>query len=390
MMFKIFATLSLAFYLPIFFPSFFLADQLFLFNYYVYLRPALLLLPIAAAYFCARQSEGTWFVKLARALALASVACALEYLHHQRVDLGFHHFHFFPRSNMAWQEQIHPEILRLNPWERPHSYRILADCLVAWINLLAHDFHFAKEIYRVTTMILFVFAIFRFARIYLREFGAWACVLGYALVYPISIRYYHGQLLDPLSHLSFVAGFLFLHQRKWGWLAFAVFHGALAKESILVLPLFAAWIYRREKYGVVRGLSLFLLALVPIVSIRLYLNNWHLPGYGAISGTTPSWLLLNLHSNDWVNQNFWALGVFLPFLLLRFRRTEKFLRELALVMAVAVSGSNLLFSWLYEVRNYIPATVPLLVITVLFFGDLTQFIARKLPGENSGSPSRPS
>ena len=53
------------------------------------------------------------------------------------------------------------------------------------------------------------------------------------------------------------------------------------------------------------------------------------------------------------------VGVFLPFLVRRWRHIPSHLRTLFLVVTPLLLLSNLCFGWLYESRNYMPL-VPLL------------------------------
>src|SRR6516225_5389578 len=72
---------------------------------------------------------------------------------------------------------------------------------------------------------------------------------------------------------------------------------------------------------------------------------------------------IRLHS-DMILANYLPLllflGVFLPFIAWRWRRTDARLRALFLVLVPLLFASNLCFGWLYESRNYMPA-IPLLV-----------------------------
>jgi hypothetical protein len=371
-----FCPMSLGIYLPLLFPDFFLGGFLFPYYYYPIFRVLLLLVPMAAACFCFSNRRDYSLAGFARIAFLASVGLGLEYIHHQNIDLNFHYFFFFPRENMVWQHEVHSTILKLRPWEIPHVYRFLPNCIVAILDVFANNFQYAKEIYRGSAMILLVYAIYCFSRAFVSELGSLLCVLGYALIYPVSIRYYNGQLIDPLSHLSFICTYIFIRDKKAGWLAFTIFHGAMAKESILAMAVFNIFQRRKEPSALVVASGTFVFTLLPVILVRLYVNYGHL-SYLVISGVPPHWYLGNLVSNAWVPQTIRCIGIFLPFFFIRLRWLDPFLRNLILFIVPVLFLSNLMFSWLYEVRNYVPAAIPLIIVTVQFWEWLSQFLARK-------------
>ncbi len=58
-----------------------------------------------------------------------------------------------------------------------------------------------------------------------------------------------------------------------------------------------------------------------------------------------------------------TVGIFIPFLILAWKSADRRVRNLALFLLTALLLSNMMFSWLVETRNLIPAVIPLALLT---------------------------
>ena len=61
-----------------------------------------------------------------------------------------------------------------------------------------------------------------------------------------------------------------------------------------------------------------------------------------------------------------TLGVLLPGAALGWRLMDRAFRSTCLLVTIAVVVSSLLFSWLVEVRNLIPALIPLAIVNLKY------------------------
>jgi hypothetical protein len=296
-------------------------------------------------------------------LALCLLSWYLIDLHLIFVDAG----HYFPTweqaDNTQWQLMLHRSITRLEP-NPPHSYRFLPDTLSAWVEWGTGSYVYARAIYRLTVQFALLFAIHRLAKLYLKEPYAFAVVLLYAVVYPGSIRYYAGQLTDPLSHLSFVLAFIFLETGEFGLFAASVLLGALAKESIAIMPIYYLAFEARSRRSLARGVALAAACAGELFLVRRLVMRKVLD-YKDISGVTPGHVIGNLLDEErWSRQLFFLIIAFLPFAAIGWKAAPRRLKELTLVLVPGLVVSNIFFSWFHEGRNLIPATVVLAILAV--------------------------
>lgn len=324
------------------------------------------LLAVAAAWWFWLPEGGRSRVLALGAALLLSGWCVD--LHYSNVDLG-RYFEGLFTDNVHWQKWLHAGVLRLDaaaptPGDPavvreviPHSYRFLPDCLLAWMMLLTHNYLAAALIYRLTFQFLLYIALFRFARRWLNVPCALLAMLLFALVYPPSIRYYAGQLTDPLSHLSFVLGMIFMESRRWWLFAATVTIGVLAKESILVLPVYACLANARVSVWMWCG-SVFVGGLALALLVRYVVARD--PAFENISGLAPDHFISNLRDvSHWFRQTWHTVGALLMIAALSWRSVPAPLRRLGLFLAAALWMSNLFLSHLMEARNLVPAAVPL-------------------------------
>ncbi len=138
-------------------------------------------------------------------------------------------------SNLAWQLNVHRQVMQLSPAVAPHSYRFLPNSIVRWMELSHVSYESARDIYRLICGLLLYYAIYRYARLFTNYSGAILALLLVTVIYPISFEYYAGQLTDPLSHLSFVLAFIFLETGEFALLLTTLLIGSLAKETVLAM-----------------------------------------------------------------------------------------------------------------------------------------------------------
>lgn len=298
---------------------------------------------------------------------LAALSCFLVYIHYIYIDTTSSYFTV--RSNLFWQLTIQRDVMNLDPAAIPHVYRFLPNSLVRIVEFFTGDFIYARTLYWVTVMFFLLFSIYYYARIYCSHERALLTILFYASVFPISIRYYAGQLTDPLSHLSFVLSFIFLELNLFLYFAMAVFVGILAKESILVMAVYFLIFRRKEKYYAPKSIFLLVVGAAITLCIRLWIVSAESPFneyfvIGDLKGTWLPYLSENFgKSAKWIGQTLFTIGIFIPFLILAWKSANRNIRNLAAFLAVVLLLSNMFFSWLVETRNLIPAVIPLALIT---------------------------
>jgi hypothetical protein len=271
-----------------------------------------------------------------------------------------------------WQSNLYVGLLN-GEYEAPHNYRPLPYGFARLVERITHNWTFACLSYRWFFTFWFVWASYRLARRYLEPKRALLTLLPLMLFYPISILHYWGQLTDPVSHALFVFVFIYLLEDRPLALAAALALGAVAKETVvLVAPAYLACYWRRgwRPWLITAGLGGACVAA--FLAVRLPLG-WRpgandMNGVGLVIGPNlgfehprailvpPLWENL-LHPILFV-------GVFLPFIVWRWRYIDPHLRALFLVVTPLLLFSNLCFGWLYESRNYMPL-VPLLATMAL-------------------------
>jgi hypothetical protein len=187
-------------------------------------------------------------------------------------------------------------------------------------------------------------------------------------VYPVSIRYYAGQPVDPLSHFTFALTFWAL-QRGWFWtFAATALVGVMAKESILVMPIYYLLFRRNDAWHWTRGLLLVAATFALAIAIRWIVGAR--AEFEHISATTENHFLTNLADySQWGRQLASTLGVFIPFVVIGWKDTPRDLKSLIVFLAPCLLISSLFFSWLREARNYMPLVAVLAVCTARVLGE---------------------
>jgi hypothetical protein len=304
------------------------------------------------------------------AMSLLSVWCVD--LHYSNVDL-MNYFGDLYVDNVEWQRRWHDRILRLDPGVIPHCYRFLPDCLVACIQLLTGKYFIAAMIYRLTAQFLLLLCVYRFARRWLEHLPAAAVLLLFAIAYPPSLRYYAGQLTDPLSHISFLLCFLALDANRPGLFCAPAVIGVLAKESILIVPLYAALSRLRRPKEALVWLTIFAASLALAIVVRVVVARN--VTYEKISGVTPAHIRANfLDAWHWGRQAWETVGALAFVAALRWRSQPRQLWGMFLFLFACLWVSNLVFSHLKEARNFIPLTpiVAVMAVNTFLRRDLSQ------------------
>jgi hypothetical protein len=281
-------------------------------------------------------------------------------------------------SNHQWQIEIHKNVLTLSPKVLPHSYRFLPNSLVRVFEFFTADFSYARALYRYTFMFLLLFSIYYYARLFYNHQTALLSVLFYAMIYPISIRFYAGQLTDPISHLLFVWSFIFLELDCFIYFAVSILIGVFAKETILVMPIYYILIQMNEKKRWAKGGILLVIGILMIFMIRMIVTSNDLT-YRNISGIEISQIRRNLrYLGLWGRQVSYTIGILLPFLVLAWRTTRKELKHLVMFLLPILLLSNTIFSWLHETRNLIPVVIPMAIISSDYL--MSQYLKEKIRG----------
>lgn len=326
----------------------------------------LLGLPVVSMAACYRIDSGLAHRdKTSLFILIALLSLLLVDIHLMYIDIPSRlSCQYFPdATNADFQKFLHDNVMRLSPGTIPHSYRFLPDSFVSLLTFLTNDFEFSKFVYRETFMLLLLFAIYYYSRIYYSHQVAIVTLLFYAVVYQISIRDYAGQLADPMSHLCFILAFIFLELDMFAYLCVTVLIGILAKESIAVLAVYYVFKQLRGKRSPVKPILLVLACVGIIAAIRLYI----VPDftYGDISGAG-TWPLIknNLlnYKRSW-HQVFFTVGIFLPFVLLSWKTTAGPLKKLVLFLLPVLVLAHTIIGFLWETRNLIPAAIPMALIT---------------------------
>ncbi len=295
-------------------------------------------------------------------------------MHKVVVDYGKNHF---PdnTTNLQWQVQFHNAVIDLSPEVLPHSYRFLPNSIVRWMQLGGLDYEAARNAYRLLVGLLIFYALYRYALLYTNYLGAIIAMLLTAVIYPASFVHYAGQLTDPLSHLSFLLCFIFVQLEDFGFLLSAMLIGSLAKETVLAMAGFYVLFQRREKKYRLKSMVICFSSLAVYFGVRLLVLGGKM-GYRQISGPPFAHVFENWNLIEWRGLFFLTGGALLPFLVLGWRDTPRALKQQVFFWLPVIFVSSLFFSWLVEVRNFMPVVFVLSVVAGRFlsreFGQETE------------------
>lgn len=343
---------------------------------------AVLALMTTALALRARADRGTDRHAIVAIVAFATLSGAMTAWHWHSVDTLF-----VPQTAggaptyavAEWQKDIYEAALNglrenlVGVSYVPHVFRPLPYGFTRSVELVTHDWTFSCLAYRWFFTTWFLWATFRFARLYLEPPRAALVVAAVAALYPFSIWYYWGQLTDPLSHTLFVLAFTYVVEDRWVALAAALALGVLAKETaVVVVPAYLLAYWRDGWRAWIRTALVAAGCVTAYLSVRFPLG-WTL-SFGAINGTVDWMVRGNFFGDDrypslaplWQNYAFPAIfiGSFLPFALVRWGRLDAPLKALIVTVVPLVLLSNVCFGWMYEARNYLPL-IPLLATAAL-------------------------
>lgn len=323
-------------------------------------------LTIGVRAWCDRRSE-PWSVGHAGAFTL--LAGLLTAWHWYAVDL----------AHEDWQRTLYRDILNHQPeaggqLRAPHQFRALPYGFTRSVEVLTGDWVFACLAYRWFFTYWFLWGCHRFARLFHEPLGALAVLIPVLALYPLAVRYYWGQLTDPLSHALFVLALIYVMQNRWLPLAASLALGILAKETaVVIVPGYWACYWRRGWCALWKTAALGAVCVVAFLAARLPLG-WGV-GYGAINGTEGLMIGTNLGigkelyigaapTYDNYLHPLLFVGLFLPFIAFNWKAIDSRLKALFLIVVPLVLLSSLCFSWMYESRNYL-ALLPLLASMAL-------------------------
>jgi hypothetical protein len=269
-------------------------------------------------------------------------------------------------SNDALQKEMHAHVIDLDPGILPHSYRFLPNGLVLWMQLGGVPYDAARDIYRMLAGLLLFYVIYRFARLYTNYLGGILALLLVTPVYPISFEWYIGQLTDPLSHLSFVLGFIFLQTANFPLLLATLVAGSLAKETVLALCGFYVLFCRNQNRYLLKASILCVTSVAMYLGVRLYVLHGTMQ-YHQVSGVDPKHIFDNWTDRvRWVPLFLLTAMAYMPFLLLGWKETPLSLKRLACYLFPVLFISSLFFSWLVETRNFMPLVIVLAVVAARY------------------------
>lgn len=325
----------------------------------------LALCPIAA--WCAAYGEPLGRKgRLAVVFVALSATAVCEVVHYWVVDRG----HYFSPAqfadNTAWQQFMHPLIVSLDHGALPHSYRFLPDSIVKLFTSLCGDFAVSRIAYRLLFNGLLFVAIYRCARTYVSPLLAGAAVVVTVAIYPITILKYAGQFVDPISHLSFAACLLCLARNYEPGFGPSLLLGLFAKESVIVMAFARAFHGPTLRRALVMAAAYLVAATGVALAIRYAVIRSRV-GYGQLSGMGLSHVPENLAGyREWILMYLATFGALLPGAILGWKYLDRPFRRTATTVVVATLGSSILFSWLSEVRNMMPAFIVLAIANMVY------------------------
>jgi hypothetical protein len=312
--------------------------------------------------------------KLVRYFGFALLAGLLTDQHYRAVDV----FH------LDWQFRQYFDVIgHISP--PPDQYRFLPQGTLWWMTLTNGDLLFSYLTYRFFFTFLLCHAIYCFARCYLSPQSSVLIVFWYAAFYPLSTRYYSGNLLDPMSHLVMIMAFYFCWQRRF-WSFFWLFVlGVFIKETMLVLaPCYYLMNLEhaglREERNWQRILLLSVAGMAVFLACRLPFHfNYDFRTLNRTSGSI-------IYANLGIGQGrVLTVGSLLfrslhpaPLIIWQRRRLPVSFFWTSLYFAAALYFTNLCFGWNYESRNFIPGLILLLICTMII---LVEWMSeRPVPG----------
>jgi hypothetical protein len=309
----------------------------------------------------AAGADDPWAIWLETPLAV--MAGLLTAWHWYGVDASVH----VPPD---WQWDMYFDILN-GRRDAPHQFRALPYGFARAIELVTGDWTFACVAYRWFFTYWFLWGSYRFARLWHPAGASLLTLVPVGLLYPMSVKYYFGQLTDPLSHALFVFAYIQAVRGRAALLGASLALGVLAKETVvLMVPAYWACYRRGGWRTLLKAVALGLVCVAAFLAARLPYH-WS-AGFKQINGTQDLMILDNLGfappdrhyvpiapiQDNYLHPALFVLP-FVPFIAWGWRRIDPRLKALCLTLTPLLLLSNLCFGWMYESRNYVPL-LPLL------------------------------
>src|SRR6516225_8525724 len=195
------------------------------------------------------RAEESWAGCLA--LLCMSLAGYMTARHWEEVDV------YYQDLASGWSQTRHYLDFLGHRLEAPHLYRPLPYGFIRGLEWFTGDWLFACMAYRWFFTYWFLWASYRFARLFRGPRVALVVLLLLPLFYPSSIRHYMGQPTDPMSHALFVLSLIYVARDQVAALGLTLFLGVLAKETVvLVVPAYLACYWRQGGPALVKTAAL--------------------------------------------------------------------------------------------------------------------------------------
>jgi hypothetical protein len=319
------------------------------------------------------QMDGRWSrAKLLRYAGFCLLAGLLTDLHYDRTD----------QLHLSWQFQQYGAIL-MHTCQPPDQYRFLSQGSLWWMLLTNSDFIFSYVMFRFFFTFVLCLSIYRLARLYLPAQYSVMVVFMYGAFYPMSTRYYYGNLLDPMSHLVMFSAFYYARQKRF-WEFFWLFVlGVFIKETMLLLvPCY--WLMNLESTGLWSKHNLQRMVLLGVTGMLVFFA-CRLPfhysyDFQSLNRTPESMIAPNLglagaqvaSTIPLIIRYLYPclfLFMWMPLVIWQRHRLPKSLFWAGLYFAVMLFATNTVFGWNHESRNFIPGLVLLLICTLIIVVD---------------------
>jgi hypothetical protein len=339
-------------------------------------RVFLSVLIVAAVIVTGRLDGERGVAKVMRYCGFVLLAVLLTELHFHVVDRG---------PQLIWQIDQYNGIFQ-HTYQPPDQYRFLPQGTLWWMILGNGDFVFSMLCYRFFFTFLVCQCAYTLARSFLAPRDSLMVVLVYTLFYPLSTRYYYGNMLDPMSHTVILAALIYCQRRQF-WPMFWLFVlGMFIKETmLLIVPCY--YLMNSETFRLRDFDILWRLALLVIAGLGVFLAcrmPFHFNyDFNTLNGTSEWMVYANLglagsqaQSEFSVFQRYLHpllfIFVWLPLIVWQRKMLPRSLFRTALYLAAAFYLTNLCFGWNYESRNFVPALIFLLVCTLVIVNRLIE------------------
>lgn len=298
-------------------------------------------------------------------MILVFISLLLVDIHIVYIDIPSHlsSQYWMSITNAEWQSVMHYQIMTSNPERIPYVYRFLPNSIVSLMTFFTDDFEYSKMMYRESFMFLLLFSIYYYGKIYYNHAVALVTVLFYAVVYPISIREYAGQLVDPMSHLSFVLAFIFIELDIFLYLFCTIMIGIMAKETIILMSVYYLLKKILKRQPVYKALFLLACGVTMVFGIRYMIV--HDFKMNKVTDDSMSFIVnANLSQfSRWWRQILFTVGIFVPFVTLSWRQSERQVKYLVLFLLPILLMIHSMISSLTETRNLVPVVIPMALLT---------------------------